>query len=112
MGKKRQIMPVGHSVKPATVAPEIVTFRMWKVDGKRELIALFPQQEQQRRGLVGSFMHIGQHGDADLWFIMQNSKPATPAEYADLKKELETHYDYKLNVRKRISYKNLWWANK
>lgn len=69
-----------------------VVFRKFKSDG--EIIALFPQTLYSR--YVTSYMHIGQHGDADYHWCIRISKPATPEEYKPL-----------LNELKSIGYDNL-----
>jgi hypothetical protein len=48
---------------------------------------------------VLSYMHVGQHGEADLGW-MNWLKLATPEQYADLKQELES-LGYSLQIRKR-----------
>ena len=73
-----------------------VVFRMF--DG--EVIALFPEQDEGR-GLVNSYEHIGQHGGADYHGVISKSRKATPHEYADLKKELTT-IGYKLDIKERF----------
>jgi hypothetical protein len=88
---------------------DIVLFRVWKPDkyDDPEIIALFPEQEGPKPGLVGSYMHIGQHGDVDYFLIMDESRPAKMFEYVDLKDELES-IGYNLRVVTRgASY--LWW---
>ena len=86
---------------------DIVLFRIWRIDGEDELIALFPEQEGSQKGLVGSFQHIGQHGDADYYMIIDASRPAKPSEYQDLKEELES-IGYNLRIVKRGA-QYLWW---
>jgi hypothetical protein len=85
----------------------VVLFRLWKEDGEEEIIALFPEQEGSGVGLVGSYMHIGQHGDADYFGMMDKTKPAKPSQYIDLKEELEL-IGYNLKVVKRGA-QYLWW---
>ena len=64
-----------------------VIFRKFK---NGEVIALFPQEPATRFGWkCMSYMHIGQHGSADP-FIVNNTKPAMPYEYADLYNELKS----------------------
>ncbi len=63
------------------------------------VIALFPE-EKDFRGLINSYMHIGQHGPAHV-FITNWTKLATPEEYQDLKEELIS-IGYDLEIRKRI----------
>jgi hypothetical protein len=69
-----------------------VVFRMWK----GEVIALFPEIPSDRMGyFCESYMHVGQHSGADYTGIIRLSRPATPAEYANLAKEL-TSIGYEL----------------
>lgn len=88
-----------------------VLFRVWTAEfpGTRKpgtgdlynVIALFPANAEYRPGSVSSYMHIGQHGAADLYGIIWKSRPATPEEYAPLKRELERNYGYNLKVYQR-----------
>jgi hypothetical protein len=73
---------------------------------KGDVTAVFPYEPQGDTGrLMSCYAHIGQHSGASM-FWYRGTRPATPAEYADLKRELESygppeaHYD--LDVRKRI----------
>jgi len=52
-----------------------------------DVIALFPEEEQGR-GLIGSYMEIGQHGDASKSLIT-DLEPASKEEYAKLAAELK-----------------------
>ena len=52
-----------------------------------DVIALFPEEEQGR-GLIGSYMEIGQHGDASKSLITE-LEPASKEEYAKLAAELK-----------------------
>ncbi len=80
-----------------------VLFRVWKKSVGSGVIALFPTEAADHRGnLVNSYEHVGQHGGADLLGVIGNSRPAKPAEYADLKRELE-RIGYKLVVKQRTS---------
>lgn len=74
-----------------------VIFRKFK---NGEIIALFPELKEGR-GLILSYMHIGQHGDASPKIVM-DTKPATPEEFAPLYNEL-TGIGYRLEVRKRLT---------
>jgi len=62
-----------------------------------EVIALFPQEvnEVNSRWIM-SYMHIGQHSDASK-DLLQELPDATPDQYSDLKKELET-LGYQLQI--------------
>ena len=61
-------------------------FRKWN-DG--EVIALFPDDTNPNDGTVSSYMHIGQHGDADYGCVVCKTRPAMEAEYRDLLAELK-----------------------
>jgi hypothetical protein len=77
-----------------------VVFRKWNRKNGT-VIALFPDIGHAP-GLVSSYEHVGQHGGADYSGVINHTKPATPDEYADLKKELESApYNYNLRVVKR-----------
>lgn len=83
-----------------------VIFRKFK-SGNKEILALFPYDTERRFGTCESYMHIGQHGTADLG-IIASTKLATPAEYADLKAELENYgpveANYNLKVIKKVNW--------
>jgi hypothetical protein len=70
-----------------------VIFRKFKDNG--DIIAIFPD-EPWSNGLCASYMHVGQHSGASP-NIMHETLPATPDEYATLKRELES-IGYSLNV--------------
>lgn len=82
-----------------------VLFRWWKggVGDEPSLIALFPDDPGDMNPVTcASFQHVGQHGAARLHWIISSSRPATEAEYAPLKRELESApYFYRLKVMKR-----------
>ena len=63
-----------------------VVFRKWRT-GDKGIIALFPD-EPGSPGFCMSYEHIGQHGSADYTGVIQQTTPATPAEYAALAREL------------------------
>ena len=83
-----------------------ITEVIFRVFNNGDVIALFP-------GIPGtsnpytcmSFMHVGQHSAADPR-IVDTTRLATPKEYADLKRELESR-GYRLKVRQRISQRYL-----
>ena len=82
--------------------PTRVVFRKWKDGG---VIALFPDIAEDRRGAryaCSCFEHVGQHEAADPDVVIRATRPATPEEYAPLKRELESApYFYRLAVRRR-----------
>ena len=71
--------------------------------GNGEVIALFPQEPATRDGWeCMSYMHVGQHGSADP-FVVNHTKPATPWEYSELYKELQSIGYNDLAVCKRFN---------
>ncbi len=77
-----------------------VIFRV--LDG--EVVALFPELPDSATTwrTCDCYARIGQHAGADPWLVIGNSRPATPDEYAALKRELEdVPYEYNLDVVKR-----------
>ena len=77
-----------------------IVFRKMK---EGDIIALFPFETQWdreiARGVVQSYMHVGQHGMADISHILDSSVPASSEEYKDLYDELtKCYYDRQLEV--------------
>jgi hypothetical protein len=70
-----------------------VIFRKFADDG--EVIALFPDLPFDNSGNITSYMHVGQHGAASP--RLKGTHPASEAEYADLKAELE-QIGYELDI--------------
>lgn len=80
---------------------DLVVFRKWK-DGFG-VIALFPEIPADLYGrYCESYEHVGQHGGADYWGVVMNSRPANKEESADLAEEL-TRIGYQLRVIKKAS---------
>ena len=70
---------------------------------KGEIVAVFPDDPSDGRpGNMGCYTHLGQHGGCSRdWYL--TSKPATPAEYESLKRELESEpYEYRFRVLRRL----------
>lgn len=61
-----------------------------------DLFAYFPEEDFDNKGNKVGYSHIGQHGAVDPKYA-EESRPATPEEYADLKSELES-IGYNLDV--------------
>jgi len=85
-----------------------VIFRMMQ----GEVLALFPQDCGTNDPYTClSYAHNGQHGSADPVECIRASRPATPAEYASLKRELENYgppeAHYSLDTRKRHTQADL-----
>ena len=83
-----------------------VIFRKWPKREGGDVIALFPT-------LVGdmspytcmSYEHVGQHGGADPQEVVWATKPAKPAEYADLMAELKSIGYDDLVVYQKLQYR-------
>lgn len=80
-----------------------VIFRKFGKREGSEVIAIFPAEiGTYEPSTCSSYMHVGQHGAATIAgpsSIIYRTKAAKPAEYADLKKELEgAPYGYRLKV--------------
>ncbi|MCK5611634.1 hypothetical protein KAR91_57720 [Candidatus Pacearchaeota archaeon] len=72
-----------------------------------EVIALFPQIANRLDGyLCQSYMHIGQHGAANIDVVVSQTRLATEQEYESLLKELE-QIGYNPVVMKRCTWKDL-----
>jgi hypothetical protein len=83
-------------------ANDLVVFRRWRDCGT--LIALFPEIPTDLYGrYCEAYEHIGQHGGADYWGVIQVTVPAKPEECADLTTEL-TRIGYCLRSIKRASW--------
>lgn len=59
-------------------------------------LAVFPEIITDRKGNLLCYAHLGQHSAAAPDYVKE-LRPATPAEYADLKSELES-IGYNLEV--------------
>lgn len=80
--------------------PDKVIFRKWPKSEGGDVIAIMPELVEGF-GKYACYQHIGQHGVCDR-SIMWRTKPATEAEYADLKRELENDpYNYRFKVIRR-----------
>jgi hypothetical protein len=73
-----------------------VIFRKFKKDSHGikggEVIAFLPKIKEVNPGMMMSYMHIGQHGEADYYGCLSTTIPANESEYRELKKELEQIY--------------------
>lgn len=81
---------------------DTVTGKMyWHQDG---VIALFPAElGTDDPYTCSSYVHVGQHGSADPHYVINKTRAATPVEYADLKRELESEpYGYRLKVYQKL----------
>lgn len=70
--------------------------QMAELDG---VTAYFPAEPFDLYGrTITCYAHVGQHGGADPFYALHRTRLATPAEYQDLKDELESAYGYRLKV--------------
>lgn len=83
-----------------------VIFRKFKQGG--DIIALFPEQVNQLNLMVGSYMHAGQHSDADYIGIIAATTLAKESEYAKLLAELNSigYDDLQITRRCKPKYNN------
>ena len=72
---------------------ERVIYRTWP---NGTVTALFPDQHDGR--YVTSYERVGQHGQADYFFVIGKTCVALPHEYADLHRELTEVVGYTLRV--------------
>lgn len=71
-----------------------------------EVVAFFPEAEVNYTRIL-TYMHIGQHNEADMRFYHESVK-ATEEEYRPLLEEIKTIYDdCELVIRQRINYHDL-----
>ena len=75
-----------------------VIFRKFK---NGDVIALFPELPAYKH-YITCYEHFGQHGSADYHVVLDQTKLASPKEYQELKKELET-IGYDVVVYKRYT---------
>lgn len=66
-----------------------VIFRYWRTAPHRGDIDAILLDVPATPGRVMVYCHVGQHGEGDYGAVIQHSRPATPEEYALLKRELE-----------------------
>lgn len=87
-----------------------VIFRKWPKSEGGDVIAFFPADAgtNDYYNTCSSYEHVGQHGSASVDLI-NTLKPAKPAEYADLKEELERigYDDLKVYQRLQPSFLEL-----
>lgn len=85
--------------------PVLVIYRRWKGNNGGDIIALFPEIPSDIYGrFCLSYEHVGQHGGADFYGVVQATKPVSLEDAADLFRELE-QIGYILRPIKRASFK-------
>ena len=81
---------------------DVVVFRRWKDCGS--IIALFPEIPADIFGrYCEAYEHVGQHGGADYWGVIQTTMSVELHEAEDLAEEL-TRIGYNLRPIKRALY--------
>lgn len=89
-------------VETAIIAQKETVIVIFRKMDDGDIIALFPEViADMSLSHCQSYMHIGQHGAADVGLFYDTEK-ATPKEYAKLKKELEEVVGYDLKVRHKM----------
>lgn len=88
---------------PTIEPPTLVLFRRDR-RAAGEVTAVFPEMPGTNDpGTMSCYAHVGQHSSCSKEWL-QTTRPATPTEYACLKRELESApYWYDLIVRQRIT---------
>ena len=79
---------------------QAVIVRVWKDTG--ETIVFFPEYPADKaRGLMWSYMHIGEHGAAAYFDLLSDTRPATDEEAEEILKELSRRPEYRHVTFKR-----------
>lgn len=88
-------------MKPDPIYTRVI-FRKWPASQGGGIIALFPTLPHDNAGdYCMSYERIGQHGGADPGLVAR-TKPARPAEYAALARELRA-LGYQLHITHRFT---------
>lgn len=77
-----------------------VIFKRWRAGGS--VIAFLPDDTGVNPGMMTSYMHVGQHSEADYYGLLAETQPAKPEEYAALLQELKS-IGYNLRIVKRLN---------
>jgi hypothetical protein len=96
--------PFDNTGRPVKREQVSVLYRMDNPPGPHaQVTAIFPEMSEGP-GRSTCYAHIGQLGTASREWMRESTRPATPAEYADLHAELSQIYtgDCVLVIRKRF----------
>lgn len=77
-----------------------VIFRKFKQGG--DVIAFLPEVPANR-GFVMSYMHAGQHCEADYSGLLRGTLPCRPEEYSKLASELGCIYEDVIEPKRRMT---------
>jgi hypothetical protein len=92
--------PWGQIMSDNSTPITLVVFRRWDTGS---LIALFPQLPADCLGIYcDAYEHVGQHGGADYYGVIQATKPVSLENAADLIQELK-RIGYRLKPITRAS---------
>lgn len=76
--------------------------RIPQVQKGGEVIALFPEEPwNPDKGTIASYMHVGQHSDAEYHHVLDKTRPASESERQPLLAELTSIGYDDLQVMKR-----------
>lgn len=81
---------------------------LFRRDSAGGIVAIFPTLIADPAGNVTSYAHVGQHGSASLAWVKAGTRPAHPAEYSALMRELSGIYEVgadrvRLVIRQRLA---------
>jgi len=86
-----------------TAPVTLVVFRRWRESNGGDIIALFPELPADYQGrFCDAYEHVGQHGGADYFGVIQATSAVSDQEAAPLARELEL-IGYRLRPIKRAS---------
>lgn len=84
-----------------------ITPVIFRVEKDGTILAVFPYNSYRKGYSVTYYSHIGQHGEAMHDYLIGDTKPATPEQYAELKAELEG-LGYNLKVIKKCCTRKMY----
>lgn len=79
-----------------------------KEPGKGDVIIVFPDDEANP-GMVQFFSPRDGHGEASIWWVRSDTRPARPGEFEELKRAYERRLGEPLTVAKRRSRTRSRW---
>ena len=85
--RKGALKKRSHATKKSPATKRVAIDVAFRVFPEGDVIALFPK-EDEGRGQIGSYQHLGQHGGADRSLLRM--KKAAPSQYASLLAELKS----------------------
>ena len=95
--------PIGPPMRRNSDSDEVVPVMFRTVQHgpfRGDVTAVFPTIPANHRGDMTCYAHVGQHGACGREWMLSDTRPARPEEYAALKRELES-IGYRLRVIQR-----------